>query len=481
MSGRATVWLLGAVAVLPLGRAAVAADGRAPCIRLTRAGTQVQGDVRVCPGTYRIADPGERGVLIAAASGTRIDLAGVTLESGDSVPERYAGIGVASRGVDGVTVLGGIVRGYRYGVRIEGGRNHRLGGIDVSGSRRQALRSTAERTDTSDRLDHAHPEVFGQYGGGILLRGTTGTSVTGIIAHGAQNGIGLVETSATYVADNDLSDNSGWAIHLFRSSHNTLVRNRASRTRRCPAPGGGCGAAAVLVREASDSNLIADNVLTGSSVGVMVTGARPLRRPSTGNLIYRNDASFASGAAFAAQATWGVSFVENRADSVTTGFELVRLVGGTVRGNTVIGARRAGIEAVHGGDTGVEANILLGAPVGIRITSADSGVAPSRGFRIDDNMLNGVEQGVVLRGVIDSRVRGNVFDGVGDGLVVDGVGHGTEVSGNVFLKAGGWFIDAPDLMAGGNYWATPDARRAVARVRGRVSVLPWKPASAAGY
>jgi hypothetical protein len=147
----------------------------------------------------------------------------------------------------------------------------------------------------------------------------------------------------------------------------------------------------------------------------------------------------------------------------------------------VIGARRAAIEVRHGGDTSLEANVLLGAPVGILVTAPDTAVAPSRRFRIDDNMLSGVEQGIVLRRVIDSRVRGNVFDDVGEGLVVDGTGHGTEVSGNVFLRASGWFIDAPDLAAGGNYWATADAPRAAARVRGRVSVLPWRPASAAGY
>ena len=65
--------------------------------------------------------------------------------------------------------------------------------------------------------------------------------------------------------------------------------------------------------------------------------------------------------------------------------------------------------------------------------------------------------------------------------MVDGAGHGTEVTGNVFLRASRWFIDAPDLVAGGNYWATADAARATALVHGRVSVLPWKPASAAGY
>jgi hypothetical protein len=159
----------------------------------------------------------------------------------------------------------------------------------------------------------------------------------------------------------------------------------------------------------------------------------------------------------------------------------VRLGSSLVRSNTVIGARRAAIEIVHGGDTGLQANVLLGAPAGISITTPEPGVAPSRGFRIDDNMLGNVELGIRLVGVTDSRVRGNVFDGVGEGLVVDGAGHGTEVTGNVFLRATDWFIDAPDLIAGGNYWATADAAHAAARVRGRISVLPWKPASAAGY
>jgi parallel beta-helix repeat protein len=459
------------------------ATAEPPCVRLTRAGTQVQGDVRVCPGRYRIADPTERGVLIAAASGTRIDLSGVTIESGDSVPERYIGTGIASRGVDGVTVLGGTVRGYRFGVRLEGGHNHRVSGIDVSGSRRQILRSTAERTDTLDRLDVGRLESVEQYGGGVLLRGTTGVSVTGVVSQGSQNGIGLVDASDSYVADNDLSDNSGWAVHLYRSSHNTVIRNDASRTRRCLSIDADCSAAAILVRQASDSNTITENDLTLSSIGVLITGTGrpPAGRPSVGNLFYRNDASLAGVAAFAARETWRVTFLDNRADSAAIGFQLVGLSGSLVRGNTIIGARRAAVEIAHGGDTGIEANVLLGAPAGIRITTADSAVAPSRGFRIDDNMLADLEQGIRLSGVAGSRVRGNVFDGVGAGLVVDGIGHGTEVTGNVFLRATGWFIDAPDLMAGGNYWATADAARASARVHGRISLLPWKPASAAGY
>ncbi len=74
-------------------------------------------------------------------------------------------------------------------------------------------------------------------------------------------------------------------------------------------------------------------------------------------------------------------------------------------------------------------------------------------------------------------MRGNVLDGVGDGLTVDGVGHATEVTGNVFLKAAGWFIDAPDLAAGGNFWATTDASAASARVPSSIaasSTEPWR-------
>src|SRR5262249_59903432 len=119
---------------------------------------------------------------------------------------------------------------------------------------------------------------------------------------------------------------------------------------------------AILLREASDSNTIADNDLTASTIGVLVTGLPPLTRPSVGNLIYRNDASLAAVVGFAARGTWGVSFVENRADSAGGGFELLLVTGGNLRGNTVIGCRRSGIEATSGGGMGVEANGLLGGP-----------------------------------------------------------------------------------------------------------------------
>jgi parallel beta-helix repeat protein len=468
------------VAFLHASLGGAALPEAAPCLRLNRPGTQVQGEVRICPGRYRIADPSERGVIIAASSGTRVDLTGVVLESGDSVPARFVGAGIASADVDGVSIHGGTIRGYRFGIRLEGGRGHRVTRVELSGSRTQSLRSTLEARDTADVLDPARLDAALGYGAGLLLRRTVGAVITGITARGAQNGIGLVEAREGYLADNDLSGNTGWGIHLWRSSRNVLTRNQVNHTLRCP-NSADCGAAAILLREGSDSNTVADNDLTTSSVGLLVTGRSPLTRASIGNLVYRNDASLAHGSGFVGAYGWDLTFLENRADSAAHGFRLDHLNASTLRGNTVIGARSAAILAEHGRDNTIERNVLVDARVGIMIAAPRTRLAKSSGYRIDDNIVGGAEQGIVLQATTGSRVRGNLFDGVGDGLLVDGTGHGTEVTGNVFLRASGWFIEAPDLAAGGNFWATADAAAATARVKGRVSVLPWRPATAAGY
>jgi parallel beta-helix repeat protein len=457
--------------------------GAAPCVRPTRAGTQVQGEVRVCPGRYRIADQTERGVIIIAASGTRLDLSGVVLESGDSVPARFVGVGIASRGVDGVTISGGSIRGYRYGVRLDGGRAHRVTGSDLSGSRNQGVRSTPAKPDSADRLELIRSDLFEGYGGGILLRGTVAASIVGVTARGAQNGIALMGARESYIADNDVGSNNGWGIHLWRSSRNIIARNKVDNTRRCESqvPAGECGAAAVLLRDASDSNTIVDNDLTASSLGFFLTGERRRGRPSVGNLVYRNDASQALGTGFTAEFGWSNTFLENRADSSSIGFRLDRSGGSTVRGNTVIGSRTVAILSDHGADNAILANVLIGGAVGIEVGAPEEGGEPSRRYRIDDNVLARLEKGIVLERTTRAQLRGNLFDGVGDGLVLDGAGHASEVTGNIFLRASRWFIDAPDLAAGGNYWATADASSATAKVKGRISVLPWKPASAAGY
>ncbi|NNG16430.1 MAG: hypothetical protein HKM89_08115 [Gemmatimonadales bacterium] len=453
------------------------------CIRPTRPGTQVQGEVKICPGRYRMSDSTERGVIIVANSGTRLDLTGVTLESGDTAAGQFVGTGVVSRGVSRVTIFGGTIRGYRYGIRVEGGSGHVITNLELSGSRSQELQSTPDRFDEADWLDIFRPDSFEQYGGGLLLKDVDGASVTGVTAQQAQNGIGLMDARRVYLADNEVSHNSGWGIHLWRSSHNVIVRNQAHHNARCESPSysRGCDSAGILLREHSDSNVVAENTLTHSGDGFFLSGHRPLVQPSVGNLVFRNDASFAYHNAFESTFSAGNTFIENRADSSQYGFWLGYSTRTIVRGNTIIGSDKTAVAIEHGSDNTIADNVIMGAGIGIRLFARNRDHEPSRGYAIDDNVVADVERAIVLEQTSQAKVRGNVFDEVGDGFTTDAVGMETEVSGNVFLRVRGWFISAPRLTAGGNYWSLPDARAITAKIKGDVDIDPWFPASAAGF
>jgi parallel beta-helix repeat protein len=407
----------------------------------------------------------------------------VVLESGDTIPEAFTGTGVLTRGVDSVVITGGRISGYRHGVRVEGGRGHRIAGADLSGSRRQRLRSTAEQFDEADWLDIFRPDTFETYGGGLLVKWADGVTVTGVKANGAQNGIGLIGTRGSYLADNDVSHNSGWGIHLWASTRNVIVRNRASHNLRCawPAWSRGCDSAALLLRESSDSNYVAENDLSHSGDGFFLSGHRPDVKPSQGNVVIRNDGSHARHNAFEATFSWGNLFLENRADSSDYGFWLGYSTGTVVRGNIVVGSRTAGIAIEHGSDNSLASNVIIGGGTGIRLFAPTAGGEQSRGYAVDDNVLANLDRGLVLERTTQARVRGNLFDGVGTGLVADEVSAAAVVSGNVFLRARDWYVDAPSLAAGGNFWGTGTEPETAARVRGKVTLEPWKPASEAGY
>jgi parallel beta-helix repeat protein len=476
--------LLSGLLVAPLWLTAVPPDRLTAvrCIRIDKPGTQVSGEVKVCPGRYRIADHNERGVIVIVGSNTRVDLTGVTLESGDSLPSEFAGIGVLSLRGDSISIRGGRIRGYRFGVRLEGGRGHRVAGIDVSGSRSQSLRSGA-RFEPADWLNISTPDSFESYGSGLYLKRTSGVQVTGVIARGSQNGIGLFETRESWIADNDVSGNTGWGIHLWKSSRNSIIRNQASRNVRCESQTyhRGCDSAALLLREQSDSNVITDNDLSWSGDGFFLSGQRPALSPSIGNMVIRNDASHAYHNAFEATFSAWNTFLENRADSSDYGFWLGYSRGSAVRGNIILGTRTAAIAIEHGAENEIAGNTIIGGQIGIRLFAPKAEDEPSMSYRVDDNVIARVRQGIVLQATTRSRLRGNLFDGVEDGLVVDSAGSDLQLDGNIFLSARRWLIDAVDLDAGGNYWGARDSASAAGQVHGRVNLTPFKSARDAGY
>ena len=302
-------------------------------------------------------------------------------------------------------------------------------------------------------------------------------------ARHAQNGIGLIGARDSYVADNDVSDNSGWGVHLWASSQNVVVRNKAHHNVRCESPAyrRGCDSAGILLREQSDSNLVADNDVTWSGDGFFLSGQPEYVRPSQGNMVLRNDGSSAYHNAFESTFSHGNVFLENRADSADYGFWLGYSTGTTVQGNIVLGSRSVGIAIEHGAANRLLSNLIMGGKAGIRLFIRDPKGPASRDYVVDGNTLADVTNGLVLEHTGHARVRGNTFDGVDNALVADSAGADAQVSGNVFLRAQRYFIVAPSLTAGSNYWATATEAEAVARVQGAVVVTPWFPASVAGY
>ncbi|HET8633560.1 MAG TPA: NosD domain-containing protein [Gemmatimonadales bacterium] len=469
--------------LLPLLLATAPISGHTACVRPTKANTVVQGEVAICPGRYRIPDPDGKGVIVAGSPGTSVNLTGVTLESGDSVPADYRGAGVMASGVDRITITGGTIRGYQFGIRIDGGRGHVVAGADVSGSRTQTLRSTPERFDEADWLDIFHADSAEAYGAGVYLSGTVNATVRNIKAVQAQNGIMLRDASGTVIVDNDVSSNSGWGISLWHSSHGMIARNQAHHNVRCESPQyrRGCDSAGILLREASDSNIVADNDISFSGDGFFLSGQPPDVNPSTGNLVLRNDATGAWHNAFESTFSFGNRFLDNRADSSDYGFWLGYSTANVVEGNLVIGTRTAGIAIEHGQDNVIARNTIVGGQVGVRLFAPDTTARRSRGSEVDGNYLARLDRGVVLQRSERTRVRGNIFDGAADGLVVDSTSADASVRDNVFLRASRLFIVADHLDAGGNYWATANAAAARQQVRGNIQVDPWRPAREAGY
>jgi parallel beta-helix repeat protein len=261
-----------------------------------------------------------------------------------------------------------------------------------------------------------------------------------------------------------------------------IVRNQADSNVRCESPSysRGCDSAALLLRERSDSNYLADNDLTRSGDGFFLSGHRGMVQPSLGNVVVRNDASFAYHNAFESTfSPWNI-FLDNRADSSQYGFWLGYSTGNTVRGNTIIGTVETGIAIEHGSDNEIAGNVIIGGETGIHLFAPGEGDA-SRGYRVDDNTLAQLRTGVRLESTTRVRLRGNLFDGVTEGLVADAAAADAQVSGNVFLRASGLFVRADTLDAGGNFWGTPDLPAAQAKVRGNVNLVPWTSAREAGY
>ena len=289
--------------VLAFGTLAPAADEPVP---IPGDDFVVTGNVKIRPGTYRVADANGDGVLHVRGDGTKLDLTGVTLigAKDDALPDAFAGVGVSVDGAKDVTVTGGAVRGFKIGVRVHDSPAARLAGIDASGNFKQHLKSTVEREDESDWLfghenDDGHWER--DYGAGIALRNSPGAVVERCTVRGGQNGVLLDRCDKAQVYDGDFSFNSGWGVALWRTCDATVCRNAIDSCVRGYSHGRyarGQDSAGILVFEQCSRNTFALNSATHGGDGFFLyAGNETLKKTGEGgcndNVLFRNDFSHA--------------------------------------------------------------------------------------------------------------------------------------------------------------------------------------------
>ena len=311
------------------------------------------------PGLYssedaeRGEDTGQKTLIEIATDGVELDLGGSVLDG-----LTREGVGIMVRDCEGVTIRNGTVKGFHYGIRAENVRKLVVTNCVISDNHNPL--GIGWLDDTIDPVEEG-------FGGGLYLRGVSEALIDGNHLNNNFNGIDLVRSDGNTIRGNDTSYSGNVGIHLLRSSHNAVERNRADhcirytdRFRHDTADSAG-----ILLEEYSHHNRIIDNSMRYSGDGFFIRANN--RHGSDHNHIARNDGSFSPNNAFEAGFSAHNAFEDNVASYSNYGFWLGYSSHTTLRGNEVRSNRLDGIAIEDGGDNRVEGNDIIGNRSGVRI------------------------------------------------------------------------------------------------------------------
>jgi parallel beta-helix repeat protein len=307
------------------------------------------------PGTYRLP----RGVSIAADR-VSVEAHGVTFVGSFSRNSSATpSVGLTVTGVDDVKVVGLRARGYFYGVAAFNVSRFSLAEADLSDnyvdpeshkSKPPWLNIFCKPDDwTTDRTN---------FGGGLLLWRVSKASVSDVRAENGENGIDAFNIEHSVIQGCTLSNQTGWGIHLFESSHNKILNNVADNCTRA-----NLGDSSGLLLACSCSfNHIEGNSFKYGGDGVYLAwtpsgqGPHPTCCSNTHNLLVQNDASFAGANAFEADFSWHNEFRQNTASGSNFGFWLGYSRFCHVSENIIEFNHWNGIAIDHGQDNVIENN-----------------------------------------------------------------------------------------------------------------------------
>jgi len=332
MQVKSSAACLPSVAIL-LASPSVAAD--TPTTIIPTDGMTITSSVTLKPGVYALP----KGITIAA-DGVTIDAKGVTLMGAGTDQAVFA------KGVKDFAIRGLEAQRYKWGVNVHGGSN-----ISVERCR---IRDTAEEPPDDVWLDiWKGPED--PYGAAIILEDVVGGHVADNDLQHQQNGISLYNCSGLTLERNNASFESGWGIHLYKSSGNTIQDNLADWCNRIHKRGvreyyPGADASGMVMVWSSSKNTVRRNFFRGGGDGVFIAGyhAPDNKVPCNDNVFEDNDCSYSPNNAFESTFCKGNVFRNNRAGQSNYGFWLGYSTDNVVENNDIRRNRIAGIAIEHG-------------------------------------------------------------------------------------------------------------------------------------
>ena len=246
-------------------------------------GMKVTESVRIAPGTYDVVGPEslDEALIVVSGDDITLDLSGVHLRGIpiESDPDLATGVALRVDGGSRVTIRGGSIRGYRFGILARGSRGLRIIDSDLSYNWKPRLFSQVGQESLVDWLSYHDNEQreWMRFGAAIYLEDVTGGEVRGTRAVQGMNGLLMTGTDSVRVQDNDFSYNSGLGIGMYRSSWNVIVTNLLDYNIRGYSEGiyqRGQDSAGLLMYAQSSHNTVAYNSATHSGDGFFLWAGR---------------------------------------------------------------------------------------------------------------------------------------------------------------------------------------------------------------
>ncbi|TDD29679.1 DNRLRE domain-containing protein [Kribbella turkmenica] len=347
--------------------------------------------------------------LVIGASGITIDLDGSVI---DGIGQ---GTGIRNPGFDSVTITGGTVQEFDYGVQLTAGTALGIVGALTIRLNQEAGVQLVDADDGVNGNIVRENSIAGNGAGLSLGGGTQGAAVLrNTIGGSALHGIRVLGATGNTLEGNTVTGSSENGMLFDAAGNNTVVSNSVTASAK----------SAILVQAGSHANLIRGNTLREGEAGIELTD-------SDGTEVVANIAN---------QMDKPGIVLERAHDTVVRGND-VRFNGGGIELLESNNNRLESNNASENSDTGISLGALS---LGNVVLTNDAGANDSDGISVEAEVL----PGSVLPGNLLER--NTAHDNSGDGITVNKAGH--TVTANSANSNDGWgiYAEIDNVDGGGN-------------------------------